>query len=194
MFSFKESIKYGWERMKENFQLTFFATLLLVAVGAMTGGRVLGFLAMIFLLILRIGYLKIFLRMYDNEKPKFSDLFSEYPLFWKYLGVSILYPLVVSGGLILLIIPGIIWAVRFSFSPIILVDTKMGPITSMKESYAITSGKFWNLFGFFLVIGLFNILGLLVLGVGLLITIPVSMFAVIQVYRKLTAEKSALVA
>jgi uncharacterized membrane protein len=193
MFSIKESLKYGWAKMKENFQLTLFSTLLLVAVGALTKGRVIGILAAIFMIIVRIGYTKIYLRMDDGEKPKFSDIFNEYSLFWKYLGVSILFPLAVLGGLILLIVPGIIWAVRFSFSMLIVVDSKMGPIAAMKESYALTKGSFWSLLLFWISIGLINFIGLILLGIGLLFTIPVSTFAIIQVYRKLLAKKAALV-
>lgn len=193
MFSISESIKYGWAKMKENMQLSLFATLLMVATGILTKmDSLLSLLLIIFMLIVRIGYTKIFLRMNDGEKPKFSEIFDEYALFWKYLGVSILQGLVILGGLILIIIPGILWAVRFSFSPIILIDTKMGPVKAMKESYAITKGSFWHLLGFWLVIIILNIIGMVLVGIGLLFTVPISMFASIQVYRKLSASKAAV--
>jgi uncharacterized membrane protein len=197
MFSITESIKYGWAKMKENMQLSLFSTLLMLAVGSVSGGRrggaaVLGILATIFLIIVRIGYTKIFLRMNEGEKPKFSDLFSEYHLFWKYLGVSILTGLAVVGGLILLLLPGIYWAVRFAFSPIILIDTKIGVIASMKESYAITKGSFWSLLLFWIAIIAINFIGVILLGVGLLFTIPVSTFATIQIYRKLSSAKAGV--
>ncbi|MEK7062854.1 MAG: YciC family protein, partial [Patescibacteria group bacterium] len=119
--------------------------------------------------------------------------FNEYRLFWKFLGVSILMPIVVIAGLILLIVPGIIWAVRFSFAPLILVDTKMGPIASMKESFTITRGNFWKFLLFWLAIAIINIVGLLLLGVGLLLTIPASTFAMIHIYRTLSASRAAVV-
>lgn len=192
-----DSIKFGWNKVKENMEISIFSTLLVLAVGALTGGKgfarsFLTILATIFLMIVRIGYNKIYLRMSDGDKPKFSDIFKEYPLFWKFLGVSILFPLTVIGGLILLIVPGIIWAVRFSFSPLILVDTKRGVIASMKESFAITRGSFWNLFLFWIAIAILNLLGLLVFGIGLLITVPVSTFAAIHVYRELTKSKAGV--
>jgi uncharacterized membrane protein len=194
MFSIKESIQYGWRMMRENMKLCLFSTLLLVAAGAFSKvDGLLSLLLIIFMLIIRIGYTKIYLRMNDGEKPKFGDMFEEYALFWKYLGVSILQGLVVLGGLILVIIPGIVWAVRFSFSPIILIDTKVSPVKAMKESYAITKGKFWKLLGFWLVIIVFNIIGMIIVGVGLLFTVPISMFASIHVYRKLSSAQVPLV-
>ena len=194
----KESIKYGWTKVKENLEISIFTTLLMLIVGVVSGGNkglfksILGILATIFLLVIRIGYNKIFLRISDGEKPKFNDIFKEYSLFWKFLGVSILMPIVVFAGLILLIVPGIIWAVRFSLAPLILVDTKIGPIASMKESWAITRGNFWKMLGFWIVIGLINLLGLLIIGVGLLITFPISTFAMIHVYRFLSSSRAAI--
>ena len=48
------------------------------------------------------------LRLSDKENAGYADLFSCFPLFFKYLIGSILYGLIVIGGLLLLIIPGII--------------------------------------------------------------------------------------
>jgi uncharacterized membrane protein len=200
MFSIKESIKYGWNKSKENMELVLFATLLVLAVSSLIGGlgsrpgiSLFGFIVTIFVIIVRIGYTKIFLKIYDGESPKFVEIFEEYKTFWRYLGVSILMPLTILGGLILLIIPGLIWAVRFSFSPIIVVDTKIGPIASMKESYAITKGNFWKILLFWITIGLVNLLGFICLGIGLLVTVPVSTFASVYVYRTLSKTKAGLV-
>lgn len=195
MFSIKESIKYGWYKAKEHMELVLFTTLLILAVGSLTGVEpfLLGFIAIIFSIIVRIGYTKIFLRIYDGETPKFVEIFQEYKMFWKYIGVCLLTALTVLGGLILLIIPGLIWAIRFSFSLVILIDTKTDPITSMKESYAITKDKFWKLLGFWLVLVLFNLIGLLLFGIGLLITVPVSTLATIYVYRVLSQAKAGLI-
>ena len=209
MFSIETSIKYGWQKIKEHMELVLFTTFLILAVGSLTGfgdngGQghegvyfsglsLFGFLVMIFLIIIRIGYTKIFLRIHDGESPKFVDIFQEYRIFWRYLGVSILVGLTVAGGLILLIIPGIIWLVRFSFSPIIIIDNKVSPVAAMKESYAITKGSFWKILLFWIVIGLINLLGLIFFGIGLLITVPVSTFASIYVYRELSKVKAGLI-
>jgi len=198
MFSIKVSLDYGWAKVKENMQISVLATLLMLAVSAISGGKrravgtIVSLAAVVFGLIIRIGYTKIFLRMSDGEKPKFSEIFSEYELFWKFLGVAILTALAVAGGLILLIIPGLIWAVRFSFAPFVVVDTKMGPVAAMKESYAITKGNFWKLVLFWLAVIGINLIGVILLGIGLLFTIPMTTFATIFVYRALSKTKAAV--
>lgn len=196
MFSIKDSLKYGWEKFKANTGILIGATATLFVV-SMVGeldkdSIILGLVGSILGFIVQIGFNKMFLRISDGEQPNFTDLFKEYKLFWKYLGTSILQGLAMVGGLILLIVPGIIWAVRFSFATIIVVDVNMGPMNAMKESYAITKGKFWQLLGFFLVLGLINIAGFILLGIGLLVTIPVTMFAWVNVYRQLTREKAGV--
>lgn len=202
MFSIKESIKYGWQKSKEHLEIVFFSTLLILAVCGLiegvdsygnSGFSLLTFIASIFMVIIRIGYNKIFLRIHDGETPKFVEIFDEYKIFWKYIGVSILFPLTVLGGLILLVIPGIIWAVRFSFSPLIVIDTRMGPIKAMKESYAITKGSFWKILLFWISVAFVNLLGLILFGIGLLITVPVTTFATVYAYRLLSRQKAGLI-
>lgn len=192
MFSIKQAVKYGWGKFRENVRLSLIATFLLVALGSIIGEKklhtdtlILGVVLAVVFFILRIGYTKIFLRIYDGEKPEWSDIFKEYKPFWRYLGVSILMPLAVLGGLILLIIPGIILLVRLSFSPIIVIDAQTRPVAAMKESFAITKGFFFKLLLFWVVIGLINMVGVIALGVGLLVSIPVSTLAAIYVYREI---------
>lgn len=202
MFSIKESVKYGWQKAKEHMEVAFFATLLIVVVSSLSGANdtnelnvklsIFEFILTIFSMIIHIGYTKIFLRIHDGESPKFSDIFREYKTFWRYLGVSILYMLTILGGLILLIIPGIFWAVRFSFAPIIVIDTKSGPVAAMKESYAITRGGFWKILLFWVAMAAFNLLGLIFFAIGLIITIPVSTLASVYVYRRLSAAKAGV--
>ncbi len=141
-------------------------------------------------MIIGMGLIKICLRFCDGEKGEFSDLFSCYPLFFKYLVGSILYGLIVVVELILLIIPGIIWAIKFQFFDYLIVDKGLGPIDALEKSSEITRGVKWDLFIFAILLGIINLLGLLCLLVGLFVTIPVTMVAIAFVYRKLLPETS----
>ena len=199
MFSIEESLKVGWNKFKVHVELSIFTTLLMLAVmffpsegGVKFASFIFSIAVTVLLFIIRIGYTKIFLRIFDGESPKFAELFKEYRTFWRYIGVSILLPLIVFGGLILLVIPGLVWTIRLSLAPIIVVDTKLGPIAAIKESYAITRGSFWNLTLFWIIIGILNLAGLVVFVVGLLITIPLSTLASIYVYRELSKKRAGI--
>ena len=135
-----------------------------------------------------MGLVKVALRFCDQEKGRFSDLLSQRRLFFKYLFALILYGLIVFGGTLLLIVPGIIWGIKFWFFDYFVIDKKMGPIEALKKSYAVTTGVKWNLFVFFLALTGINLLGALCLLIGLFATIPTTMVAWAFVYRKLLAQ------
>jgi uncharacterized membrane protein len=58
----------------------------------------------------------------------------------------------------------------------------------MKESNRITRGHKWPLLGLVALLILINVLGVLALVVGLLVSIPVSTFAFVQAYRSLSGR------
>lgn len=204
-FSIGEAVKFGWNIMKSNFW--FFLGVLIVAwvIVAIPSGiaRLLqrespgfGFLfnviAWVVQLIVAIGFIRIALRFVDNEKAVFNDLFSFPPYFWRYLGGYILYFLIVVGGMILLIIPGIIWAIKFQYFGYCIIDQNLDPVDALKKSSAITNGIKWELFGFGIVLALINILGALVFFVGLFATVPTTLVAYAFVYRRLLQQTEAI--
>ncbi len=69
-----------------------------------------------------------------------------------------LVTLIVALGLILLIIPGIVFAVWLSLVQFGIADKSLGIIDSLKESKALISGRFWKVLGRMIVFGLFSVL------------------------------------
>jgi len=200
-FSKSEAIRFGWNTMKSN--LAFFIGLLIVGglllyVPYIIARRVMEanvFLGVVFYIayyaltiVISMGLVKTALRFCDKEKGRFSDLFSQYRLFFNYLFSLILYGLIVFGGTLLLIVPGIIWGIKFWFFDYFVVDKGLGPIEALERSSAITEGVKWNLFVFFLMLIGINLLGALCLLVGLVATIPTTMVACAFVYRRLLAQ------
>lgn len=200
-FSKKEAIKFGWDTMRGN--LGFFIMLLIILVlisfipnqiseklkddySALS--FIITIIGWILSIIVSLGIIKITLRFVDNEKGNFSDLFSQYPLFFKYVLAGIIYNLIVFVGLILLIIPGIIWGIRYQFFSYFLVDKNFGPIEALKKSSEITKGAKWDLFLFGILLWLINVAGFFCLLFGLFATIPTTMLAQAFVYRKLLSH------
>lgn len=141
-------------------------------------------------IIIQIGYLRYFLKVVDGVSPEIKDLYS-YPNLplraVKYFLASIIYALIILGGLILFIIPGIYLALRYQFYTYYIADRDAGIMDSLKMSGEITKGKVINLFLFTLLLMVINILGALALLVGLFITIPLSLIAWALLYRKLSS-------
>lgn len=198
-FSIGESVRFGWNTMKSN--LGFFVFLLIIvgliyivpAILAEVGREdlpvlsgILGVVAAVVQIIAGMGLIRVALKFCDNEQGSLSDLFSCVPLFIKYLLSSILYGLIVLGGTILLVVPGIIWAIKYMFYTYFIVDQELGPIEALKRSAEITQGVKGDLFLLGLALAGINVLGFLALLVGLFATVPTAMVATAFAYRKLT--------
>ncbi len=199
-FSIQEALLAGWTAFKIQAG-DFIALLLLVGILSVLPNwaiqqiqivwlaLLLGFILLPFQYFLYAGVIKIVLAVTDDGKPvRMNDLFSAGDIFVNYLLGSILFGLIMAVGILLLIVPGLIFSVMFLFYGFFIVDKHMGPVEALKASAALTKGVRWQLFGFLLDLALLNIAGALLLGVGLLVTIPVSCLATASVYRKLLPQ------
>ncbi len=74
------------------------------------------------------------------------------------LGAAILTGLAVLGGLILFIIPGLIFAAWFSLSTYVIVDQKVGALEGMKRSKALVNKHVIEMWGLYSVAGAIGIL------------------------------------
>jgi len=94
-------------------------------------------------------------------------------------------------GILLLVVFGVILVVMFIFAGLLVIDREVGPIEALKESYRITSGHRWSILGLILVLFLINLLGLLALIVGMLVSIPIALLALTHAYRVLSGSAEA---
>ncbi len=197
-FAIGEAIGFGWEIVKKRFWflLGLLALVALVHIGtelissvveyySPLATIVLGLVFFVVTTVVHLGVLKISLLLVDDKPAAYGELFKYFNLFIRYAVASFLYALIVICGFILLIVPGIIWAIRFQFFGFFIVDKETKIIDSLKKSAHITHGAKWTLFVFEMALILLNIVGFFCLLVGLLVTIPVSMIAYAYVYRKL---------
>jgi uncharacterized membrane protein len=140
----------------------------------------------------QMGLVRISLRLVDGQQPRYGELFGDLTTFGRYVAGNLLFLLIILGGLLLLVIPGIIWSVKYQFAPFLIVDRNIGIKEAFHESAGITSGVKWELFVFFLMVVGINLLGLMAFAVGLLITLPATMIAYTFVYRKLLERKESV--
>jgi uncharacterized membrane protein len=150
------------------------------------GGVVAQIVYYVLSLLVGIGLIKITLDVSDGKEGALVDLVSHAGLLLKYIGATIAYAFVVYVGLFLFVIPGVIWTLKFFFTPWFVVDKGMGPISAMKASSRITAGKKWDLLGFLAAGYTVLFLGALVLGIGLIVTGPCFAIATAMVYRHLS--------
>jgi uncharacterized membrane protein len=108
--------------------------------------------------------------------------------FFGYLLTTVLLTLIVAGGLVLLVVPGVVWALRFGYAPFLVADTAHDPVEALRESARITQGVKRELLAFAATALVLNLIGALAFGVGLLITVPTTTVAAAHVLRLLQAR------
>ena len=132
-----------------------------------------------------LGLAKIYLKFRDGRRPIFENLFDGLARLHVYIAAMLIMGIAVVMGLILFVVPGIIFLLRLWFVGFVVVEETSGPLEAIQRSWDITRGYTMDLFLLFLLLVGLNLLGVIALGIGLLITIPMSGLALAFVYRHL---------
>jgi uncharacterized membrane protein len=196
-FDRDEAIRFGWNRALAHLRtvagvvaigwcVSALEQMVRSAAGAHAVGSSLAFLLLQAVQIaVTLGALSLFLRIHDGQSPRIRDMLDALPRFFPFLLAQIVYGLIVAGGMVLLIVPGVIWAIRFGFFSFFIIDRKLDPIEALRASWRLTRGHTLELFWLGLLFVGINLLGALALGIGLLVTIPTTAIAAAHVYRRL---------
>lgn len=190
-FEIKSALEFGWNKTKEHF--TYFVGLLVILFAATVTLNALASIPIIGVLIviagqtiLNMGILKISLVLGRGmSRPSYKELFTTIKPFWVFLGASLLMGLLVAIGMVLLVVPGIIAAITLQFATYLVIDKNLGVVEALKESARITQGNRWKLLGVMIVLALVNVIGGLLFGIGLLLTIPMTLMAMVFIYDAL---------
>jgi len=202
-----EALRFGWATLKENFVFFLQAFVVLVAAAVIptmivnrimvSSGAAIGaplqFLNLIWQAILSMGILKICLNLVDRQPARIQDLWSSLPQTLDYILVKFLFTMIVTVGLILLIVPGLIWSIQFYVAHYLVVDKHLGCVQALRGSSQVTNGRKWDLAMFAGTMLLVNLAGVIFFGVGIFVTLPITMLASVFVYRKLLAHTSLAV-
>jgi hypothetical protein len=132
-----------------------------------------------------VGLHVMALKSVDGEIPRVGDLFGSLECGPAYLLAFSIYCLAVSGGLTLLIVPGIYLAIRYCLFAQVITDTSASALAALRKAAALAHGNWAPLGALFLIAFLLNIAGMSLLGIGLIISFPVSLLAIAGFYRSL---------
>lgn len=143
------------------------------------------------LVVTQSGLIYILLRIIKKQAINIEHLFSQKQLWVRFFIASIAYQLLVGLGLILLIVPGIYWLIKYSQYGYLLIDKQLTVSDAFKQSVKLTDGLLLKIFEFMLIALVINVLGLAALGIGVVITIPVTLIAFTLLYKALLDRSAA---
>jgi hypothetical protein len=136
---------------------------------------------------IEVGLLRISLALQEGRNPRLADAFKHFNLGPGFLAAQLLYLAMVLAGLVLLIGPGIFVAARFALFGFQSAAGKGGVLRSFKQSADLTRGAAGRLAATLATLFVFNLLGAALLGVGLLVTVPISVLMMASIDRQLSA-------
>jgi hypothetical protein len=132
-----------------------------------------------------VGMHVMALKNVDGRIPKISDLFASLALGPAYLLALTIYCAAVGLGFALLIVPGIYLAIRYCLFAQIITDRSAGALVALRDAAVLARGNWSQLGALFLIAFLLNAAGAAILGLGLIVSFPVSLLAIAGFYRSL---------
>ena len=137
---------------------------------------------------LSYGSYYVYLKVARDIEPRVSDLFEGFKVYLNVIIAAILMGLIIFGGTLLLILPGIYFAIKLTFVPFLVIDKRLSPMQAIQRSWDMTKGHELMIVGFFLVGILIGIAGLLALIVGVFVAIVWLSIAYASLYHAIDSK------
>lgn len=194
--SINRAIQTGWDATSR--YIGFYVTLVLILVlfslipsvteNAFAGEEwVTGTFRALFVVLIALitlGMVRTSLKSVDKQEPTVRELFRTH-LFTHYIAAAVLYLIMFVGGLALFVVPGIYWGLKYQFATYLVIDKRLKLNDAFEESARMVKGHEWDLFAYWLVMLLLNLVGLACFIVGIVITLPVTIVGYSYLYREL---------
>lgn len=196
--------RFAWRGFQENFLLFIACEAVVVGVwGALElytfelDERNLGLglkLAthLLYLLVnagLWLGFFAITLAIAEGKRPGFTMLFSKLLRGPVFLVGQAAFIAGFLAGMVFLVVPGFYIAGRLVFFPFAMAREGESLVAGFRSSLALTEGAGRDMAKLFALVFALNLVGATLMGIGLVVTIPVSMLALAHVYRAIKSGK-----
>ncbi|WP_017298754.1 hypothetical protein [Nodosilinea nodulosa] len=195
----------GWEIFKSKAPLFILFTLLLFLIqvvisvlpfplGARSGdGPSGGILNLAFNIVapaLTAGYYFVAFQLARGRSAVFGDFFLGFNKFLPIFLTALVSTILTAIGFVLLILPGIYLAVAYIFAQPLVIDKNADFWQAMEMSRKLVTKKWFSFFALLIVIFLLNVAGAILLGVGLLVTLPLSVCIIAAAYEDIVGLNS----
>lgn len=207
-FSTSEAISFGWNMAKKHFlsyliiSVPVLIPMVLMIIATMTFGEepevgapgyfivnLVSLVTSLTELFVMSSIIVLSLMIVDNkitEGQKISMFIGKDTIISMFIAFLVYF---VKVGLwsLLLIIPGYYISYKHIFTIFVAVDSRTYK-GAYKNSGELTKGVLMKIFWLFFLVSLINMLGMMALGLGLILTLPTAYLAVTYVYRKLAGN------
>jgi len=180
-------IRRGWEIFQENIGMFIGYTLITIAISV--AAAFIPFGSLLVSGPLTAGFYIVANKISKGEPYEFGTFFKGFDFFVPLLLWTLIGGIFIALGLVALIVPGIYLAVAYTFVPLFIVFGKIEFWDGMEFSRKLVTKKWWDIFGFVLLLMLINMAGALAFLVGLLFTIPLTYCAIYVAFEDIVGTE-----
>ncbi len=198
MISLTDILRASWHIFKRHAWFFLGFALVMVILNIVPDDNlIIKIVATVASIVVSYMWLSIALAAVDgkDELLTFANLRQHFPTVKNlilFLVTGILGGLAMLAGFIALIIPGIYIMTRFALANFAYVDGKGKPTDALRYSWRlVTRDVFWKVLLAILMACVLAIIGIILLGIGFLITYPITMLMLAGLYRALEKRKAA---
>jgi uncharacterized membrane protein len=137
-----------------------------------------------------VGYYCVAFQIARSRPRGFADFFNGFKKFLPVFLTALVSGVLIGLGLLLLILPGIYLAVAYMFAQLFVIDKNMNFWSAMETSRKLITKKWFSFFGLGLLLSLLVLAGFLVIGIGALVTIPLSACVLAAAYEDIVGLNS----
>jgi uncharacterized membrane protein len=138
---------------------------------------------------IKFGALWVYLKAIRQQPFDVKETFDVFKNYLNVVLAALLMSAIIIIGFAFLIIPGIIFACRLAFVPMLVMDKKLDPVKAVEESWRLTKGYGWKVFWFGLLAIPICLLGLICLGIGVIISGMWISAALVALYHAVQVAK-----
>jgi uncharacterized membrane protein len=196
LFTTGDALRFGWTETQAHLRTVLalsatgaFLALLQQALANSHAG-LLSLAVQIIQAAVTLAFMRVALKLVDGFPVDLSRPAELIVGFLNYLLTAVLVALIIAAGFVLLIVPGVIWILKYGFATFLAADRGLHPVEALRESARLTHGMKSQLLPFGLALIGVNLLGAIALGIGLLFTIPVTLIAAAFVLRRLERREA----
>lgn len=158
-------------------------------------GLVFGYLVVlaVFLLLsafMQAGVTRATLEVADGRRIEIGTFF-RFDDFGKVVVAALLVGLGTAVGVLLFVIPGLVFAFLAQFTLLYVLDKRLAPVDAIRASFTLVTRNLGAVVLLFLAVYAANLIGSALCGIGQLVSFPVGLLATTWMYRRLQDEPVA---
>ncbi len=150
-------------------------------------------LSMLLWAALTPGWLRLLMEVVREDRPAvFWAIFRQVHAWLSMLAVTLIYSFAMLGGLLLLVLPGVLVALRGQFALMVVADGELHPYRAWLRSWTLTRGRVGETAWVMASAVLVQLVGLAIpWGLGMLLTVPLAQMALVTYYVEWLRKEAA---